>query len=108
MRKALAKKLFSIFFLSIFLSKMVISIAPLIIAHLDSECVNNVIMQLEIEHPKSVDVKDAAIKEFLNLHTITIAALHPLVILMPVIMISDHDKHIRSFYPVVPTPPPNV
>ncbi|WP_069659195.1 hypothetical protein [Arcticibacter eurypsychrophilus] len=108
MRKALAKRLFSIFFLSIFLSKMVISIAPLIIAHLDSKSVNSVIMQLEIEHPKSVDVKDSAIKEFLNLHTLSITPLNPLLILMPVIVISDHDKHIRSFYPVVPTPPPNV
>ena len=87
---------------------MVISIAPLIVAHLDSESVNKVIMQLEIEHPKSVDVKDATMKEFLNLHTFNISPLNPLIILMPVIVIADHDKHIRSFYPVVPTPPPNV
>lgn len=107
MKRFVAKKTFSIIFLSIFLSKMVISVAPLVIAHIDSKSMNAVIMQLEIEHPKSTDVKDTAIKEFLNLNTFRIGYLNPFLILTRV-FIDDHNKHLRVFYPSVPTPPPNV
>lgn len=107
MKKFIAKKVFSIIFLSIFMSKMVISVAPLIIAHIDSRSMNAVIMQLEIEHPKSTDVKDSAMKEFLNLNTIKVASISPVLVLMR-LFVDDHTKHIRAFYPSVPTPPPNV
>lgn len=107
MRRFSAKKVFSIIFLAIFISKMVISVAPLVIAHIDSKSMNAVIMQLEIEHPKSSDVKDSAIKEFLNLNTLKIGYVSPVLVLMRV-FIDDHTKHIRVFYPSVPTPPPNV
>ncbi|PRY54427.1 hypothetical protein B0I27_102193 [Arcticibacter pallidicorallinus] len=106
MRRFIAKKVFSIIFLSIFMSKMVISVAPLVIAHIDSKSMNAVIMQLEIEHPKSADVKDSAIKEFLNLNTIKIGSISPVLVLMRV-FVDDHTKHRRVFYPSVPTPPPN-
>lgn len=106
MKNFIAKKVFSIIFLSIFMSKMVISVAPLIIAHLDSKSMNAVIMQLEIEHPKSADVKDSTMKEFLNLNTIKLGPVSPVLVLMRV-FIDDHTKHIRVFYPSVPTPPPN-
>lgn len=106
MKRFIAKRVFSIIFLSIFMSKMVISVAPLIIAHIDSKSMNAVIMQLEIEHPKSADVKDSAMKEFLNLHTLKIGTEIPVLVLMRA-YIDDHTKHIRVFYPSVPTPPPN-
>lgn len=88
------------------MSKMVISVAPLVIAHIDSKSMNAVIMQLEIEHPKSIDVKDSAIKEFLNLNTLKIGSISPVLVLMRV-FVDDHTKHLPVFYPSVPTPPPN-
>lgn len=107
MTRYVANKVFSIIFLSIFLSKMVISVAPLVIAHIDSKSMNAVIMQLEIEHPKSLDVKDSVVKEFLNFNTFRIGYVSPFLILKRV-FIDDHNKHFRVFYPSVPTPPPNV
>lgn len=107
MKKPVANIFFSMLFLSIFLCKMVISVAPLVIAHLDKKSVNDVIMQLEIEHPKSADAKDAGKKDFLNLNAIKIAPLSPVLVLMRYLKLSDHDKHIPAFYPSVPTPPPN-
>ncbi|MBC7915560.1 MAG: hypothetical protein H7Y07_15725, partial [Pyrinomonadaceae bacterium] len=70
MTKEIAKKLFSILFLSIFLLKMVISVAPLIISHFDKQAVNAVIMQLEIENnAKSNDAKESAVKEYFTINT---------------------------------------
>jgi hypothetical protein len=89
------------------MTKMAISVAPLVIAHIDSKSMNAVIMQLEIEHPKSSDVKDSTMKEFLNLNTLRIGYVTPVLVLMRV-FIDDHTKHIRVFYPSVPTPPPNL
>lgn len=94
-------------FLSIFVSKMVISVAPLIIAHIDSEAVNAVIMQLEIEHPKSSDAKESAAKEYITLNSISITLPSPVWILKPVTVNTAQDKHVQAFFPSVPTPPPN-
>jgi len=109
MKKALAKKLFSILFLSIFFSKMVISVAPIIIAHFDARSVNAVIMQVEIEHnTKPTDVKELSIKEYLSLCGFTINLISPVLVLKPVRLNTEQAKHITVFYPPVPTPPPNV
>ncbi len=107
MKKTIAKKLVSILFLSIFLSKMVISVAPLIIVHLDPEAVNAVIMQLEIEHPKSSDAKECGSKEYITLNALCLTLPSPVWILRPATVSTDHDKHVQAFFPSVPTPPPN-
>jgi len=102
-----AKKLFSWIFLFIFFMKMVIAAAPFISDKLEADCLNAVIMQVEIEQETSKeDVKLKGVKEYLHgyqsftfsnsstLVHVKISALHP-------------EKHQQSFYPSVPTPPPN-
>ncbi|HXH99953.1 MAG TPA: hypothetical protein VNI52_06770 [Sphingobacteriaceae bacterium] len=109
MRKEIASKLFSILFLSIFLLKMVISGASLLIAHFDKQTVNEVIMQLEIENnAKSNEGKEKSVKEYFTWGSFGFALLHFIPLTLPSMISIDHDKHVQAFYPPVPTPPPNV
>lgn len=108
MKKVIAKKVISILFLSIFVSKMVIAVAPLIIAHFDSRTVNAVIMQLEIEHSKPADGKESSLKEYIALTSYSYTILSPAWTLFSLTVNRGHDKHHPPFYPSVPTPPPNV
>ena len=109
MSRAFARKLLSVLFLTIFFSKMVISIAPVIIAHFDPESINAVIMQLEIEdNAKPTDVKEMSVKEYLTVTSYTIDFIRPVLILKSSLGNDDHAKHLQPFYPSVPTPPPNV
>lgn len=88
---------------------MVLSVAPLIIAHFDKEAVHAVIMQLEIEHnAKSSDVKENTVKEYFALGNFGFTLSQPIQLLHTKMICSDHDKHVRAFYPSIPTPPPNV
>lgn len=102
------RKLASGLFLFIFLAKMVISIAPLVVNFADSEHVRAVILQLEIEnHAKETDIsKDKAAKDYCTSTKSPFFVSTPLFhfFLMPPV-----EKHsdIESFYPSVPTPPPN-
>ncbi|MGX5687577.1 hypothetical protein [Arcticibacter tournemirensis] len=107
MKKVIAKKIISVLFLSIFVSKMVISVAPLIVAHFDSKTVNAVIMQLEIEHSKPVDGKESCLKEYIALVSYCYAILSPVWTFNPLTVNRGYDKHHQPFYPSVPTPPPN-
>lgn len=104
------RKLFSIVFLFIFFLKMVISIAPLIAEQIDSEVVNAVIMQLEIESHSSKGADQA--KETLTkgewlsgFNKFTFS--RPLINLELIRYAQFRDLPIRAFYPSVPTPPPN-
>ena len=89
---------------------MAISAAPIIISWLDSKCVYGVIMQVEIEDDVSKEemkLKKDFSKEFYHpylafsfiesgmLTSIKLEALHV-------------EAHCQTFYPSVPTPPPNV
>ena len=108
MKKATAKKLFSIIFLTVFFSKMVIAVAPLIISHFDKKAVHAVIMQLEIEHSsKAGDVKETPTKECFTLSSFGFTALHATQLVLPSMISADHDKHVQAFHPPVATPPPN-
>jgi hypothetical protein len=109
MKKRSVRQLFSIVFLFIFFAKMVISVAPLVADHINSEVVNSVIMQLEIENnsAKGADQsKDCFHKEWLN-------GFSKFNFSRPQISISLNqytflgDSPIQAFYPSVPTPPPN-
>jgi hypothetical protein len=109
MKKEIAIKLFSILFLSVFVMKMVISVAPLIIAHFDKQAVNAVIMQLEIENnAKTNDLKETNVKEYFAVSSFGFTILHPTQIILACMLNVDHDKHVQAFYPPVATPPPNV
>ena len=86
---------------------MVISVAPLIIAHLDSKTVNAVIMQLEIEHPKGADAKETSVKEFLAFSSFAFSVPKPVLTFLTDGLNTEQDRHLQAFYPSVPTPPPN-
>lgn len=110
MKKELSRQIFSYVFLFIFFAKMIISIAPLIASHMDSKIVNAVIMQLEIENHSSKDADTA--KDSLNKGE-WLSGICKFNFCQPYKVITSQrystiqDYHIRSFYPSVPTPPPN-
>jgi len=109
MYKAISRKLFSILFITVFFCKMVISIAPIIVAHFDPCSVNAAIMQLEIENEtKPTDIKEMSVKEYLTVTSFDLQLVHPVHILQVTSGNDDHAKHLQPFYPSVPTPPPNV
>jgi len=83
---------------------MAISIAPLIIGNMDEESLYSVIMQLEIEHqtPKGAEAKWEQVQNLFNFNF-----SQPLVGLISPSAFNFEDRHIQSFYPSVPTPPPN-
>ncbi|SKB53750.1 hypothetical protein [Daejeonella lutea] len=110
MKKEFAKKLFSYVFLFIFFAKMAISVAPLIAIHMDSQVVNAVIMQLEIENHSSKGTDQA--KDSLNKGE-WLSGLSKFKFAIPQIDLASkqfillRDYPIQAFYPSVPTPPPN-
>jgi hypothetical protein len=104
MFKEIAKRVFSAVFLFIFFAKMSISVAPLLFGNLDEESVYSVIMQLEIEHqsPKGPEGKW---EEILTIDHFNFR--QPLIDLSHSKIFTFQDRHVQSFYPPVPTPPPN-
>jgi hypothetical protein len=102
------RKFISGLFLFIFSSKMIISAAPLFFNFSDSEQIRAVILQLEIENnAKETDVsKDKAGKAFYvsNIPPFFVSA--PLFHFFLLIPLEKHSD-IESYYPSVPTPPPN-
>ena len=103
------KKLCSLLFLSIFYCKMLISIAPIILPHLDAASTYAVIMQLEIEdNAKPTDVKLGTVKEYLTAAGLYCFSPEVVTIEPEGVSNGDHAKHLQAFYPPVPTPPPNV
>jgi len=110
MKKESARLIFGLVFLFIFFVKMVISIAPLLADHMDSEIVNAVIMQLEIEtnSSKGADqAKDSLTKgEWLSgFYKFNFEQPHKLIAYKEYIALQDY--HIEAFYPTIPSPPPN-
>lgn len=89
--------------------KMVISVAPLIVAQFDSKAVNAAIMQLEIEddYAKSHEYKEVAAKEFCTHPNYAFVVDRPIQMSAMLNVSYEHDNHVQAFYPAVPTPPPN-
>ena len=109
MKQAFAKQWFSFIFLSIFLVKMIISLAPLASIHLDSKIMSAVIMQLEIESNSGpVDqTKDSILKhEYLN-GIFNFNFEYAQYLISSRKYLAMQDFHIESFFPSIPTPPPN-
>lgn len=110
MRKALLTNFPTYCFLFIFFSKMFISAAPLAFSHLDNRTINAVIMQLEIEdnaekgHEKG---KEVSIKEYCD-SLLCFSFTNPLTYLESTPIDVEARLHVQTFYPSVPTPPPNV
>jgi len=99
-------------FLGIFMAKLIISVAPVFSSQVDKEMVNNVIMQVELEHCadhengktiKYVDLK------LIDYHSVNI--YHPLRYHFFYInnsYIEHFKRYVDPFHPSVPTPPPNL
>lgn len=110
MKKETAKRLFSYVFLFIFFAKMVISVAPLVVIHIDSTVVKAVIMQLEIENHSTKGADQA--KDNLNKGE-WLSGLSKFNFNRPQVDIAmkrfnfSRNYPIQAFYPSVPTPPPN-
>lgn len=100
------KKLYSWIFLFIFFAKMVIAAAPLVSDHLRADCLNAVIMQIEIEQETKEEVKGKGMHEH-ALHLPAFMFSSPSVGLKGSRLDREYGKHLRTFYPAVPTPPPN-
>lgn len=104
--------LISIAFLSIFAVKMGISVAP-VVFYLDKDVVLSVILQLELENHSKEGSSEAS-KDLLKVFS---KATHcNLIDLYPILPFSidnlskyhtNAKRYIASFYPSVPTPPPN-
>lgn len=105
-RKIYAKLFFAIFFL-----KMCIATAPIIIHEFDRETLLQVVMQLEIENNNGKSnlgdhAKDFFAKDYAK--SISGFILQPPVdFITNANFVTDDARHIRAFYPSVPTPPPN-
>lgn len=104
MFKEIAKKIFSNIFLFIFFAKMAISVAPVLFGDMDEKSVYSVIMQIEIEHqsPRGAEAKWEEIQT-LNQYNFS----QPLIEVTKSRVYSFENRHVQSFYPSVPTPPPN-
>jgi hypothetical protein len=110
MKKEYAKKLFSYVFLFIFFAKMFISVAPLITVQLDSEVINAVIMQLEIENhsTKGADQSKDSLNKGEWLGSLSkFKFCNPQIDIVSKIHIFLKDYPLQAFYPSVLTPPPN-
>jgi hypothetical protein len=101
-------KVFSNIFLFIFFVKMMITLTPLIKNHFDREIMNAVIMQLEIENNAKggSDTSKELFKDYLfSLTNSNFSRVLQCLIATP--SVDNEDAHLRTFYPSVPTPPPN-
>ncbi|GAA4796320.1 hypothetical protein GCM10023231_25960 [Olivibacter ginsenosidimutans] len=90
---------------------MAISIAPIYASFYDSDQVMAVILQLEIEnHSGKANATDMAMEKFAKEFATNMdwnIFLTPIRYLSIKQYIVDMDIHFKSFYPSVPTPPPN-
>ena len=98
-------------FISIFLSKMVISAAPVLSWYLDATTVKSVILQLEQEHGSEDDAGKSLVK-FTDYKPID---LHYNYAYVPIIRgfsirncyVDHFRRYVDPYHPSVPTPPPN-
>ena len=99
-----------IMFMSIFLMKMAISIAPVFLS-LNNKNVSEVIMQLEHETKTEKDdpEKDAfKDKKFFDESLLSLTIYQPFMVETNVLHNLERSLYTELYHPVVPTPPPNV
>ncbi len=105
------KYLIVVAFMGIFLAKMVISAAPVFFQSMDSEIINSVIMQIEVEHGSEKDTSKASVK-FTEFKTFELPYGISYEIYLSHFGLNnnfiDHfRRYVDPFHPSVPTPPPN-
>lgn len=98
------RKLYSILFSSIFFLKMVIATAPIYHSFLDQDHILSVIMQLEIEGKPHVGSETSKAICIHRDDTVFIGAVKEF---NRNAFLLQNDRDLKSFYPSVPTPPPN-
>lgn len=88
---------------------MMITLSPVIVKHFDRDIMNAVIMQLEIENNAkgSSDISKELVKDYLYSSADDIFS-RVLQCLIATPSVDDEAAHLRTFFPSVPTPPPNV
>jgi len=104
------KKSVVLLFMSIFIAKMFISIAP-VFSCLDKKTVNAVIMQLEHEGKgeKEDPDKDAfKEKKFFDENLTHLVVYRPFIVETNILHNREHSLFTQVYHPVVPTPPPNI
>lgn len=99
-----------VLFLGIFVSKMIISAAPVFLAHIDQQFMISVIMQLENENHGDENGKSSVkfvdqklITHRYEMYTVSI----DLDCGVPSSFIEHSRRYVDPYYPSVPTPPPN-
>jgi hypothetical protein len=110
MKKQIVKQSIAAIFMMIFISKMVISIAPVFLC-MDSKTVSAVIMQLEHEskNEKEDPDKDAfKDKKFFDENITHVIPYRPFIAEINILHNQEHGLYKQAYHPVVPTPPPNV
>ena len=104
------KLLIMITFMSIFVSKMIISGAPVFLSHCDDEFMVSVIMQLETENhgddKGKSPVKQAEHKLVLHRYDVSPISLD-IDYGVPNSFIEHSRRYVDPHHPSVPTPPPN-
>lgn len=104
MVKKIVNKAFSGVFLFIFAMKLAISVAPVLIDNMDEKSLYAVIMQLEIEH-ESKRNSEAKWEQIQSLHQFRFS--QPMLDVLNSDASCFENNPVQSFYPSVPTPPPN-
>ncbi|WP_353137720.1 hypothetical protein [Pseudopedobacter sp.] len=107
MSKATIKKRIAIIFLMVFSAKMVLSVAPLFI-NIDKTTVNAVILQLELENETHENSKDTNVKKAIDIYGVYDLSLLPIEMDVKTKYHIKPRNYIESFFPSVPTPPPNI
>lgn len=111
MRTNQVRKTYSTLFLSVFFLKMAISVAPIYASFYDSKHVIAAILQLEIENNSGKpNCVDSSTENFTKEFATTInwdIFITPSRFLAVKQYPTDDDISVKSFYPSVPTPPPN-
>ncbi|MFC3199066.1 hypothetical protein ACFOET_15685 [Parapedobacter deserti] len=105
------REIFAKLFFAIFFAKMFISVAPVFGHQFDRDALLQVVLQLEIENNNgksggSDQVKDIFAKDY-SKSTAYFGLQPPTHRIIQLNFIADDARHIRAFYPAVPTPPPN-
>ncbi len=111
MSTQVTREIYAKLFFAIFFAKMFISTAPIYIQQFDRDALLQVVMQLEIENNNGKSgigdqIKDVFAKDYPK-STIPFKLHPPTDFIVQATFVSNDARHIRAFYPAVPTPPPN-
>ncbi len=99
--------------MGIFLSKMVISGAPVFFSGIDRDIMNAVIMQIELEHENGKDASKDSAKfsdyknVLLNYGTFSYELYESAHFNLNNSFIEHFKRYVDPYHPAVPTPPPN-